>query len=171
LSDGDIWQLQRAFLQKLFSGKILRRLLPAALDLVDYHYHYAATLTAPQPDLPTDRELAQADLLGERFVLCPDARLVRFNYEIFDILESGDIDLEEFTDCFSAAGSCAVIYPRAGDVFTESLIEPYYLLLERLDGMAAAGVVASFLRIPDDEAVSFLEFAAAEGIIQSALPR
>ena len=171
LEDGEIWRLQRAYLQHLFSGKTLRRLLPAALDLVDYHYHYGVALTAPQPDLPTDRELAQADLLEERFVLAPDARLARFNYEIFDILEAGDIDLEEFTDCFSAAGSCAVIYPRAGDVFTESLIEPYYLLLERLDGEAAAGAVASSLRVPDDEALSFLEFAAAEGIIQSALPR
>ena len=171
LADGDIWQLQRTYLQYLFSGKRLRRLMPAALDLVDYHYYYGAALMAPQPDLPTDRELAQADLLEERFVLAPDARLARFNYEIFDILEAGDIDLEEFTDCFSAAGSCAVIYPRAGDVFTESLIEPYYLLLERLDGVAAAGAVASSLRVPDDEALSFLEFAAAEGIIQSALPR
>ena len=171
LEDGEIWQLQRVYLQHLFSGKKLRRLLPAALDLVDYHYHYGVALTAPQPDLPTDRELAQADLLEECFVMAPDARLARFNYEIFDILEAGDIDLEEFTDCFSAAGSCAVIYPRAGDVFTESLIEPYYLLLERLDGVAAAGVIASSLRVPDDEALSFLEFAAAEGIIQSALPR
>ncbi|HLO25467.1 MAG TPA: radical SAM protein [Geobacteraceae bacterium] len=166
LTDEDIWRMQRTYLSLQFSGRGLRRLHPAVLDLVDFHYNYAADLLAPQPEIPTDRELAQADLLAAPFVLAPGSRLVRFSYEIFDILEAGEIDLKEFTACFSPAGSCAVIYPRAGEVFTESLIEPYFRLLERLDGAMPAGDIAAVLEIPAPEAASFLEFAAAEGIIQ-----
>lgn len=166
LTDEDIWRMQRAYLSLQFSGRVLSRLQPAVLDLVDFHYNYAAALLAPQPEIPTDRELAQTDLLAQPLVLAPGSRLVRFSYEIFDILEAGEIDLKEFTACFSPAGSCAVIYPRAGEVFTESLIEPYFRLLERLDGATPTGEIAAGLAIPAPEASSFLEFAAAEGIIQ-----
>ena len=166
LAEEDIWQMQRSYLGLLFSGKRLRNLLPAALDLVDYHYHYAEALLAPQPELPTDRDLERSDLLAERFALAPGARLARFSYEIFDILEAGEIDLREFTACFSPSSSCAVIYPRAGEVFTESLVEPYFRLLERLDGTTPAGEIAASLAIPAAEAASFLDFAAAEGITE-----
>lgn len=164
LADGEIWQLQRGYLTACFSGRRLQRFLPAALDLVDYHYHYAAALMAPQPELPTDRELERTDLMAARFALAPGARLAGFSYEIVDLLEAGEVDLREFTDCFSPAASWAVIYPRAGEVFTESLVEPYFRLLERLDGRTPAGEIAAALAIPVDEAASFLEFAAAEGI-------
>jgi radical SAM superfamily enzyme YgiQ (UPF0313 family) len=164
-ADEEIWQLQRRYLQRLFAGKKLRRLLPAAIDLVDYHYQYAAALLSPQPELPTDREIEQADLLAVRFARASGARLARFNYEVFDLLEAGEIDLREFADCFDQSGSCAVIYPRGGEVFTESLVEPYYELLMRLDGATPAGAAAADLGIPADEASSFLEFAAAEGIV------
>lgn len=171
LADRDIWQLQRGYLAHRFAGRRLRKLLPVALDLVDYHYHYAAALTAPQPDIPTDRELELTDLLAARFTLAPAARLAMFNYEIVDILESGEIELREFIDCFSPAGSWAVIYPRGGTVFTESLVEPYFRLLERLDGRTPAGKIAAELGIPADEAASFMEFAAAEGIALKASGR
>ncbi len=165
LDDEAIWRMQRAYLSLRFSGRRLRRLLPAALDLVDFHYSYAAALLAPQPELPTDRELDQTDLAAVPFSLAPGARLVRFNHEIFDILEAGEIDLAEFAACFSPAGSCAAIYPRSGEVYTESLIEPYFLLLEQLDGRTPAGDIAARIGIPVDETASFLEFAAAEGIV------
>ncbi|HEY6871723.1 MAG TPA: radical SAM protein [Geobacteraceae bacterium] len=164
LADGEIWQLQRGYLASCFTGRRLQRLLPAALDLVDYHYHYAAALMAPQPELPTDRELERMDLLAQRFILAPGARLATFNYEIVDLLEAGEVELAEFADCFSPAGSWGIIYPRAGEVFTESLVEPYFRLLEMLDGRTPAGEIAAELAIPPAEAASFLEFAAAEGI-------
>jgi hypothetical protein len=164
LTDEEVWRLQRGYLTHLFAGR-RKRLLPAALDLVDYHYHFAAALLAPQPELPTDRELEQTDFTAARFILAPGTRLARFSYEIVDILEAGEPDLVEFVDCFDRGGSCAVIYPRGGEVFTESLIEPYYTLLERLDGETPAGELAATLEIPADETASFLEFAAAEGII------
>lgn len=165
LTDEDIWQAQRDFVTYVYGRHKTRRLLPAALDLIDYHYHYAAALLSPPPELPTDRELARMDLLAERFAISPGARLARFSYEIFDILEAGEIDLGEFTACFTPIGSWAVIYVRGDEVFTESLIEPFFRLLERMDGQRPAGSLVSALGIPPDEACSFLEFAAAEGIV------
>jgi hypothetical protein len=162
--DTEIWEMQRAFLRHLFTGKNLHRLLPVALDLVDYHYHYAAALLTTAPDIPTDRELEQADLLSLPVTLAPSTRLAHFHYEIFDLLESGEVDLREFADCFTPNGSCAAIYPKAGEVFSESLITPYFQLLERLDGATPVGNVAAALRIPPDETRSFLEFTTAEGI-------
>ncbi|WP_306534454.1 B12-binding domain-containing radical SAM protein [Geobacter sp.] len=165
LSDEAIWSLQRAFLSRIFKERRLTRLLPAALDLVDYHYYYAAALLAPAPELPTDRSLAGMTILDQPLRLAPSVRLARFSYEITDLLEVGDVDLREICSCFSPGRSWAVIYPRGNDIFTESLIEPYFLLLEGLDGREAAGVAASRLGLPRDEVAEFLEFAAAEGIV------
>lgn len=170
LADEEIWQAQRAFVGRMYNRQKLLNLLPAALDLIDYHYHYAAAILAPPPNLPTDRELARMDLLAEHFAVSPGARLVEFSYEILDILEAGDIDLQEFAACFTPTGSWAAIYVRGDEVFTESLIEPFFRLLRQLDGQNAAGSLASALGIPADEACSFLEFAAAEGIICRAMP-
>jgi hypothetical protein len=168
LSDQEVWQAQRDFISRMYAGKRLRKLLPAALDQIDYHWHYAAALLTPPPELPTDRDLERTDLLDVRYVLAPSARLARFNYEIFDLLQSGEIDLESFVECFTPVGSYAVIYPRGGEVFTESLIEPHFRFLSRLDGSAPPRRVATTLRISPEEALSFLEFAAAEGIIRTA---
>lgn len=165
LSDGEIRQLQRRFLQHLFTGKNRNKLIPLAHDLVDYHYYYAAALLSPLPELPTDRELAHTDLLREPLTLSSSAILARFNYEIIDILEAGEINLREFAGCFRPSGSFAVIYPRGDDVFTESLVEPYYLLLKNLGCGKPAGEILPGIGLEAEEAVSFLEFAAAEGIV------
>lgn len=166
LSDQEIWQAQRGFVSSLYAAPKLRKLLPAALDQIDYHWYYAAALLTPPPALPTDRELEQANLLEIRLILAPSARLAHFHYEIFDLLESGEIELRSFVDCFTPVGSYAVIYPKGDEVFTESLIPSYYHLLCRLDGSSSPRRIAATLQIPDDEARSFLEFAAAEGIVQ-----
>jgi hypothetical protein len=167
LSDREIWQAQRDFIMSLYAAKKLRKLLPAALDQIDYHWHYAAALMTPPPPLPTDRELELANLLDTRLTLAPSAQLAHFHYEIFDLLESGEIELRGFAECFTPVGSYAVIYPKGDEVFTESLIPSYYHLLSRLDGSSSPRQIAAALQIPDEEAVSFLEFAAAEGIVRT----
>lgn len=168
LSDVRIWQLQRDFLQGIFAEKKKIKLLPAVLDLIDYHYYYAVALLSPAPELPTDRDLERMDLLDGQLVLSESAIIAQFNYEIYDLLASGDIDLRGFTDCFVADGSFAVIYPRGDEVFTESLIEPYYRLLCGLTGMHSAREISAEIGLPFEEAASFLEFAVAEGIVVSA---
>ena len=165
LADRRIWLLQREFLQHIFSRHRAEKILPAALDLIDYHYHYAAALLAPPPQMPTDRELSNLDVLLHACSVSPSTQLARFSYEIVDLLEAGEIDLCEFAACFAPSGSWAAIYPRGEEVYTESLLESHFLLLESLDGVVPAGRIASRLGISADEAASFLEFAIAEGIV------
>jgi hypothetical protein len=98
-------------------------------------------------------------------VAASSTRLARFHYEITDILEAGEVDLKEFSRCFRKADSWAAIYPRAGEVMTESLAEPFFRLLERLDGRALLRDLGKELGMDQEEAVSFLEFAIAEGIV------
>jgi len=169
LDDQEIWQLQRAFLERMFSRKELKRLLPLVLDLVDYHHCYAAALQASPPEIPGPRELKQLRLLDTPCCLAPSTRLARFHYEILEILEAGAPHLRSFVEQFQPRGSRAVIYPFAGEVRTESLDETYFRLLERLDGRTPAGRIVSQLNIPTVDALSFLRSAAAEGVIEVAI--
>lgn len=164
LSDGRIFELQCGFVSGLFTGKKLVRFLPLALDMITYNYHYAAALLAVPPPLPDKRELARITPARLRLKLSGSARLATFNYEILEILESGSADLRELATSFSPSGSMAVIYPKNGEVLTESLAEPYFRLLEGLTGVKPAGEIAAELGIPPKDSGSFLEFALMEGI-------
>jgi hypothetical protein len=165
LTDDEVWQFQRHFLSALFLSRNRKKLLPLALDLADYHHHYAAALLTPPPELPTERELARMDLANTLFRAASSTRLARFHYEINVILEAGEVDLKEFSRCFRKADSWAAIYPRADEVMTESLAEPFFRLLERLDGRALPRDLWKELGMDQEEALSFLEFAVAEGIV------
>jgi Radical SAM superfamily/B12 binding domain len=165
LADGQIWQLQRAFLTVLFTSKRLKRFLPAVLDLVDYHYHYAAALMTPPPPLARGKQSAQ-QLLQAALCLSDSARLAAFHYEILEILEAGVADVRGFSDGLQRTGSWAVIYPTDQGVCTESISEAYFRLLEQLDGTTPPGNTADRLGIPAAEAGAFLEFALTEGIVK-----
>jgi hypothetical protein len=164
LGDRDIWQLQRTFLAGIFNRKKLDHFLAVALDFVDYHYHYAAAVMATPPLLAAPKQTVR-DLMATPLRVAASARLARFNYEILDLLETGEPDLPEICSSLEPNCSWAVIYPKEGEVFTESLAEPYFNLLERLDGTISASLVAPELALSAEEAVEFLEFALVEGIV------
>ncbi len=163
--DAAIWQLQREFLTQLFAERKLQKLLPAALDCVDYHYAYGVALMAVPPQPPDDDELLRLDPLKLPLRRASSLTLLPFHYEILDILESGEPDLIWIAKHLKQSGSWAAIYPAQGEVCTESLIRPYYRLLERLDGTQPSGQVAAKLRIPADDALELLQFALAEGMV------
>jgi hypothetical protein len=165
LDDDEIWSLQRSFLTTMFGPKKLRRFLPLVLDLVDYHHHYAAALLTTPTDPPDDQALEEMPLLQLSARLAPGTRMATFHYEILEILDAGEPNIRAFTDQSTRGGSWAVMYPRADGVCTESLIKPYFRLLELLDGKTPCGQLAADLGIPDDETLLFLEFVAAEGIV------
>ncbi|MSM38451.1 MAG: DUF4080 domain-containing protein [Geobacter sp.] len=168
--DEAIWRLQREFLTARFTRQRVGRLLPLALDFVDYHYHYAATVMAVPPQLPGRRKPSRADLLRKPLMLAPSSRLATFTYEILDLLETGEPDLRAIAATLQPSGSYAAIYPHDGQVCTESLAEPYFRLLERLDGETPAALLAADLEIAADEAGDFLAFATAEGIVTPVAP-
>jgi radical SAM superfamily enzyme YgiQ (UPF0313 family) len=165
LDDAEIWQLQRRFLTALCEQRKAQKLLPAALDCVDYHYAYGVALMAVPPIPPDDESLLRLDLLKMKLTRAASLTLLLFNYEILDILDSGEPDLAWISKQLKQAGSWAAIYPAHGEVCTESLIKPYYRLLEELDGNRTAAVIAKQLWIPAADALEFLQFAVAEGMV------
>jgi len=164
LSDLQIFELQCDFVTKLLTDKKLVGFLPIALDLITYNYNYAAALLATPPRLPDKRRLARINPAAIRPALAGSARLATFNYEILEILDSGIADLRELAARFSPSVSTAVIYSKSGEVLTESLAEPYFRLLESLDGTKTVAGVEAELDIPPEDTASFLQFALLEGI-------
>lgn len=165
LSEEMIFELQSGFIAEVFTEKRLTKLLPLGLDLIRYNYCYAAALMATPPELPAEKKLARMDPAKLPLKLAGSARLATFSHEIMDVLEAGTADLGELAAACSPTGSTAVIYPKNGQVLTESLFTAYFQLLERLDGKRNAGEIAKKLGIPAADTASFLEFALLEGII------
>ncbi|MBU5635351.1 radical SAM protein [Geomonas sp. Red69] len=171
IAEEEIWGLQRSFLERIFKQRKKAKLLPLALDLADYHHHYAAALMATPPEPPSPKQLSLLDPLKQPLVLAASTTLARFSYEVLEILDAGEPDLAEFSACFNATGSCALIYPAHGEVCTESVSPPYFELLQALDGKQTAQALCRRIRLSVDEAREFLEFALAEGIVQLASAR
>ena len=168
IAEDEIWRLQRSFLENIFRERKKAKLLPLALDLADYHHHYAVALMATPPTPPSQRELRKLDLLERPLALSASTTLARFNYEVLEILDAGEPDLAEFTACFKAAGSFAIIYPAHGEVCTESVSAAYFELLQALDGKKGARALCRRVQLSEEEAHEFLEFALAEGIVELA---
>src|SRR6185369_8853414 len=162
LSEERILELQTGFITELFTERKLKKLLPAALDLIVYNYHYAAALMAVPPDIP---EEIPPDPSGLCLRLAGSAGLAAFHYEILELLEAGHADLKALAASLSPDGSHAVIYPKEGEIRTESIDYPYYRLLEKLDARKTAGEIAAKLGISAADAAEFLKFALAEGIV------
>ena len=161
LDDCEVWRLQREYLIQTFSTRRLKRFRPLVLDLVDYHYHYAAALLAPQnKSAQLRRKILESPLRR-----ADSLRLARFHYEIMEIISVGSPDIRWMSDHLKPLGSSAAIYPRGDAVCTESFDDSYYNLLESLDGLTNAGELALKLGIPQELASEFLEFALQEGFV------
>jgi radical SAM superfamily enzyme YgiQ (UPF0313 family) len=167
LGDQEVWQIQRNFLGSMFGRPGFKRLLPVVLDLVDYHYHYAAALLTP-PERSPGRMADKGRILQTPLRLAGSVRLAEFHYEILEILDAGVPDIRRLTDALAPAGSFAAIYPGSDGVCTESLAQPYFHLLKRLDGGDRAGAIAAGLGLQADETRRFLLFALKEGIVRPA---
>lgn len=169
IAEDEIWGVQRSFLEKIFKERKKAKLLPLALDLADYHHHYATALMATPPAPPSRRELRKLDLLMRPLKVAASTTLARFNYEVLEILDAGEPDLAEFAACFNPCGSFAIIYPARGEVCTESVSAAYFELLQALDGKKGARALCRQVQLSEEEAHEFLEFALAEGIVELAV--
>ncbi|MDO3377724.1 B12-binding domain-containing radical SAM protein [Geoalkalibacter halelectricus] len=139
-------------------------LLPAARDLIRYHYHYAEALLGPET-LPVESEqLRGRDLWTTPWRLNPAVRLVRFRYEIIDLLQVEEMDLEQFTNLFRPVGSAALFIRRGSEVYCESLEEDFAKLLHGSDGSHSPREIFAG-SINRREGEEFVEFAVTEGIL------
>ncbi len=165
LSDERVFELQCGFITRAFADKNATKLLPLALDLITYNYHYAAALLAVPPLTPTAGQMVRLAPTALRLQLAASARLAVFSYDILEVLELESGDLRALAAEIRKTGSTAVIYPKNGEILTESLHELYFRLLQRLDAKRTAGEITGELDIPAADAAAFLKFALAEGIV------
>jgi hypothetical protein len=163
-SDEEIMALQLGFLTQLFSANKVRRFLPLVRDLVHYHQLYAEVLLAPESD--TDSKTLPAGNFDPATLRCtPSARILRFTYDIEELLQCGEPRILWMYDHLQQSGSQAVMYRNKGVVYTESLAEPYVLFLELIrDGKGKIGATESGLN--RHETADFLAFALEEGFLE-----
>jgi hypothetical protein len=164
-TDEKIWSLQRRFLSDIFQCQHVEKLLPMALDLVDYHYYHAAMLQSPPPRTRKAKELTKIDVLRTPLRQSDSARLATFHYDIEELLHLGAPQLAAATSRLKAKGSFAVLYSHHGAVCTEPLPAAYFQLLEKLDGQQPAEKIAVTLGISSEESRKFLKIALQEGIV------
>ena len=164
-ADEKIWALQRRFLTDIFPRQHSEKLLPMALDLVDYHYYHAMMLQSPPPPTLKAKELARIDVLRTPLRQSASARLATFHYDIEELLHLGAPQLATAAARLKPVGSCAVLYSRHDAVCTESLPSAYFQLLEKLDGLQPAEKIAVTLGISNEESRKFLQIALQEGVV------
>lgn len=160
----DVRQLQEEYVGALLQRKQRSKLIPAALDLMRYHFHYAETVIGDETLPAPPENLAGRDLWSTRWRLASTVRLVRFAYEVVDLLEMGEPDIEQFTELFRPVGSVALFARRGGEVLCESLQEDFLKLLEGSNGTRSPREIfaGSLSRAQGEEIVSF---AVAEGLL------
>lgn len=159
-----IRDLHMEFTLHILQSKGRSHLLPAARDLIRYHYNYAETLLGEET-LPVESEsLRGRDLWTTAWRFNPAARLVRFRYEIIDLLQLEDMDLEQFTNLFRPVGSTALFVRRGAEVYCESLEEDFARLLQESDGYKSPRDIFSG-SINRREGEEFVDFAVSEGIL------
>jgi len=169
----DGWRPEEVFrLQEGFASLLLQRqgrpaLGPAALDLLRYHFHYAETLLGAETVPAPPEALAGIDPWTTPWRLTPTLRLVRFAYEILDLLEMGEPDLERFVTLFRPVGSVALFLRRDNEVICESLEEDFLKLLEGSDGTRTPREIFAG-SLARGQGVEIVEFAVAEGLLLPA---
>lgn len=163
----EVLALQESFVQQILLRRERPDLVPAALDLIRYHFHHAETVLGPEilPRIPTG--MPPGDPWNSAWLLAEGARLVPFNYEIVDLLEMEGADLEEFAALFRPLGSVALFVRHGGEVVCESLQEDFLRLLQGCDGERTPAAIFGG-SIDRREAEEILEFAVSEGLLVPA---
>jgi hypothetical protein len=173
LLDSDSWLpadvlcLQEAFLTHLFKRRRLLDLLPAAMDLIRYHYHYAETLLGVETPPADPESLCGVNPWTTPLRVAEGVRLVPFAYEILDLLEMGEVELDQMAAMFRPVGSVAVFLRRGNEVLCESLEEDFLKLLQGCTGEKSAEWIFSGSITPA-EGEEIVRFALAEGFLVPA---
>jgi len=165
LADETIWSWQRRFLSDIFPRQKVAKLLPLALDLVDYNYYYATIVQSPPPQIPKARDLIKIDILRTPLRRSDSARFAAFHYDIEELLQLGAPQLAVAVSRLKAVGSFAILYSGHGAVCTEVLPQNYFQLLLELDGSEPGEKLAARLGISSTAAQKFLTIALQEGVV------
>jgi radical SAM superfamily enzyme YgiQ (UPF0313 family) len=168
----DLWRpeeilpMQEGYIQWLLQQRERNDLLQPALDLLRYHFHYAETLLGPET--PPAEEAPPEEAWTQPWCLAPHAQLVPFAYEVINLLEMGEFDLEEFAELFRPVGSVALFLRRGEEVICESLEEDALNLLRHSDGHRTPEAIFAG-SVPREAGEEILYFAIAEGLLLPAM--
>ncbi len=168
----EVLPMQEGYVQFLLMQNHRESILQAALDLIRYHFHYNETLL--EEEIGAAEGIDDVEVWSQAWGTSPHIRLIPFSYEILDLLEMEEVDLEEFSELFRPVGSVALFCRREGEVLCESMEEDFLTLLQNCDGVQTPEEIfaGSISRTAGEEIV---RFAAAEGFIvpanQVQLPR
>ncbi len=161
----DIYRMLQGYLCRELQNTGQGHLVSVFLDLLCYHFHYAETLLGEELLPPSDNSLLERDLWETPWKSSNKCRLVPFAYEILDLLEMEEMQLEEFAGLFRPVGSVALFMRRDNEVFCESLSEDMLRLLKHSNGKLSPKEIfaGSLSRETGEELV---EFAVCEGLLQ-----
>jgi radical SAM superfamily enzyme YgiQ (UPF0313 family) len=160
----EILELQEAFVDAQLQQRGRQELLPAAHDLLRYHYHYAEALLGEETPPAQAKKLRGIDFWKTPWRPAPTLRIVPFTYEILDLLEMGEVDLEQFASMFRPVGSMVIFLRRGNQVLAETLEEEFYRLLSGCDGRRTPEeIFAGSIR--RQEGAEIVEFAVGEGLL------
>ncbi len=169
----DSWQaadalvLQTGYMEHLLGEQGRQKLLPAARDLLRYHFQYAETLLGIEALPPAPEALEGLDPWSVPLALAPGVSLVPFSYEILDLLEMGEAELEQLAEMFRPVGSVAVFFRRGEEVMCESLEEDFLTLLRGCEQQRSA-CESYGGSVPRRAGEEIVRFALAEGLIVPA---
>ncbi len=170
LENPELWPAARiAPLQEEFVAAALKvrgreELWPAAQDLLRYHYYYAETLLGGETLPATPEELRGRGLWNTCWRTAPTLRLVPFHYEILDLQELAEPNLEQITRLFRPVGSVGLFLRRGNEVLCESLEEDFLTLLRGSDGGRSPREIFAG-SVSRGEGEEIVEFAVAEGLL------
>jgi radical SAM superfamily enzyme YgiQ (UPF0313 family) len=166
----DIYRMLQGYLCRELQNTGQGHLVSVFLDLLCYHFHYAETLLGEELLPPSDNSLLERDLWETPWKSSNKCRLVPFAYEILDLLEMEEMQLEEFAGLFRPVGSVALFMRRDNEVFCESLSEEMLRLLKLSNGKLSPKEIfaGSLSRETGEELV---EFAVSEGLLVTDIGR
>jgi len=158
-AEDDAYRLIQGYLCDQLQRTGQAHLVSVFLDLLCYHFHYAETLLGEELLPPQSVTTKRGQLWETPWQRSNRFRLVPFAYEILDLLEMEEMQLEELAELFRPVGSVALFMRRGSNVFCESLSEEMLQLLKESDGS----------RTPKDIFAGSVSQATGEELVQFAL--
>jgi len=160
----DIYQMLQGYLCQQLQKTGQGHLVSVFLDLLCYHFHYAETLLGEELMPPLNDAFLQTNLWETPLQRSDKCRLVTFSYEIMNLLEMEEMQLEEITSLFRPVGSVALFMRRDNEVFCESLSDEMLRLLKQSNGkISPKDIFAGSLS--QATGVELVQFAASEGLL------
>jgi len=164
LTEDDAYRLIQGFLCDQLRRTGQGHLVSVFLDLLCYHFHYAETLLGKELLPPPATDLPQAEIWETPWVRSREFRLVPFAYEILDLLEMEEMQLEELAELFRPVGSVALFMRRGNDVFCESLGDEMLHLLKQSDGTRSPKDIFAG-SVSQETGEELVRFAIEEGLL------